>query len=173
MIGFGFFVERQTVKLAHQRHSLTELKEMLSVEVEAPMFSSLEQGWWLHLGLNPISIETLEQLNMDASAANNLLPTEAETFTQFTSHQLESKYLLCKRCDKKAKIDSLTENRAVTDVSPRKEMEDFLFPRTKCFIAMCTVKVYFHNFTANCRNKSVLLHKFMFSINVQMKTRLF
>ncbi|NWR66825.1 SHOC1 protein, partial [Bucorvus abyssinicus] len=84
-------VEHQTVKFAYQHHSLTELKEMLSVEVEAPTFSSLEQGWWLHLGLNLISIETLEQLNMDASAANNLLPTEVETFTQFTSHHLESK----------------------------------------------------------------------------------
>ncbi|KAM6187508.1 protein shortage in chiasmata 1 ortholog [Sarcoramphus papa] len=82
-------VEHQTVKLAYQRHSLTELKEMLPVEVEAPMLSSLEEGWWLHLGLNPVSIETLEQLNMDASNANSLLPTEVETFTRFTSYQLE------------------------------------------------------------------------------------
>lgn len=58
------------------------------------MLSSLEEGWWLHLGLNPVSIETLEQLNMDVSNANSLLPTEVETFTRFTSHQLESKYLL-------------------------------------------------------------------------------
>lgn len=98
MLISGFFVEHQTVKLAHQRHSLTELKEMLPVEEEAPTFGSLEWGWWLCLGLNPISIETLEQLNMDASAANNLLPTEVETFTRFTSHQLESKYLLFKKC---------------------------------------------------------------------------
>lgn len=89
-----FFVEHQTVKLAYQCHSLTELKEMLPVEVEAPMLSSLEEGWWLHLGLNPVSVETLEQLNMDASNANNLLPTEVETFTQFTSYQFESKYFL-------------------------------------------------------------------------------
>ncbi|XP_052631939.1 protein shortage in chiasmata 1 ortholog [Harpia harpyja] len=82
-------VAPQTVKLAYQRHSLTELKEVLQVEVEAPMLSSLEEGWWLHLGLNPVSIETLEQLNMDASNANSLLPTEVETFTQFTSYQLE------------------------------------------------------------------------------------
>ncbi|XP_040976587.1 protein shortage in chiasmata 1 ortholog [Aquila chrysaetos chrysaetos] len=82
-------VAPETVKLAYQRHSLTELKEVLQVEVEAPMLSSLEEGWWLHLGLNPVSIETLEQLNMDASSANSLLPTEVETFTQFTSYQLE------------------------------------------------------------------------------------
>ncbi|NWZ57336.1 SHOC1 protein, partial [Haliaeetus albicilla] len=84
-------VAPQTVKLAYQRHSLTELKEVLQVEVEAPMLSSLEEGWWLHLGLNPVSIKTLEQLNMDASNANSLLPTEVETFTQFTSYQLEEK----------------------------------------------------------------------------------
>ncbi|XP_068280011.1 protein shortage in chiasmata 1 ortholog [Nyctibius grandis] len=82
-------VEHQTVKLVCQRHSLAELKEMLPVEVEAPMLSPLEEGWWLHLGLNPVSIETLEQLNMDASKANSLLPTEVETFTRFTSYQLE------------------------------------------------------------------------------------
>ncbi|XP_035746714.1 protein shortage in chiasmata 1 ortholog [Egretta garzetta] len=82
-------VEHQTVELVNERHSLTELKELLPVEVEAPMLSSLEEGWWLHLGLNPVSTETLEKLNMDASNANSLLPTEVETFTRFTSHQLE------------------------------------------------------------------------------------
>uniref|UniRef100_A0A663FC14 Uncharacterized protein n=1 Tax=Aquila chrysaetos chrysaetos TaxID=223781 RepID=A0A663FC14_AQUCH len=91
------YLQIVTVKLAYQRHSLTELKEVLQVEVEAPMLSSLEEGWWLHLGLNPVSIETLEQLNMDASSANSLLPTEVETFTQFTSYQLEGKYLLFKK----------------------------------------------------------------------------
>lgn len=89
-----FFVEHQTVKLAYQRHLLAELKELLPLEVEAPVLSSLEEGWWLHFGLNPASIVTLEQLNMDASNANSLLPTEVETFTRFTSHQLESKYLI-------------------------------------------------------------------------------
>ncbi|XP_010003769.1 PREDICTED: uncharacterized protein C9orf84 homolog [Chaetura pelagica] len=84
-------VEHQTVKLAYQHHSLTELKEMLPVVVEAPMLSSPEEeGWWLHLGLNPVSIEILEQLNVDASNANNLLPTEVETFPKFTSDQLEN-----------------------------------------------------------------------------------
>ncbi|NWX68002.1 SHOC1 protein, partial [Alca torda] len=82
-------VEHQPVKPAYQRHSLAELKEMLLVEVEAPMLSSLEEGWWLLLGLNPVSIETLEQLKMDASNANNLVPAEVETFTQFPSYQLE------------------------------------------------------------------------------------
>ncbi|XP_069736772.1 protein shortage in chiasmata 1 ortholog [Phaenicophaeus curvirostris] len=82
-------IEHQTDKLAYEHHSLTELKEMLPVEVEAPMLCSLEEGWWLHLHLHPISIETLEQLNMDTSNANNLLPTEVEIFTKFTSYQLE------------------------------------------------------------------------------------
>ncbi|KAF1557971.1 hypothetical protein FQV10_0012514, partial [Eudyptes schlegeli] len=85
-------VEHQTVKLVYQRHSLTQLKELLPVEVEAPMLSSLEEGWWLHLGLNPVSIETLEQLNVDVSNANSLLATEVETFMRFTSYQLESKH---------------------------------------------------------------------------------
>ncbi|XP_064903155.1 protein shortage in chiasmata 1 ortholog [Columba livia] len=82
-------VERQTVKLAYQPHSLAELKELLPLEVEAPVLSSLEEDWWLHFGLNPASTETLEQLNMNASNANSLLPTEVEIFTRFTSHQLE------------------------------------------------------------------------------------
>ncbi|NXO57530.1 SHOC1 protein, partial [Aramus guarauna] len=82
-------VEHETVNLVYQRHSLTELKELLPLEVEAPMLSSLEKGWWLHLGLHPVSIETLEQLNMDVSNADSLLPTEVETFTRFTSYQLE------------------------------------------------------------------------------------
>ncbi|NWU54346.1 SHOC1 protein, partial [Dromas ardeola] len=82
-------VEHQPVKLAYQCNLLAELKEMLPVEVEAPMLSSLEEGWWLHLGLNPVSTETLEQLKMDASNANSLLPPEVETFTQFPSYQLE------------------------------------------------------------------------------------
>ncbi|NXP11882.1 SHOC1 protein, partial [Thinocorus orbignyianus] len=89
-------VEHQTVKLEYQRYSLAELKEMLPVEVETPVLSSLEEAWWLRLGLNPVSIETLEQLNVDASNTNSLLPTEVETFTQFTSYQLESKHQLDK-----------------------------------------------------------------------------
>ncbi|NXE11060.1 SHOC1 protein, partial [Lophotis ruficrista] len=84
-------VEHETVKLAYQRPSLTELKEMLLVEVEAPTLSTLEEGWWIPLGFNPVSTETLEQLNMNSCNANNLLPTEVETFTQFTSYELESK----------------------------------------------------------------------------------
>ncbi|NXO00682.1 SHOC1 protein, partial [Rhinopomastus cyanomelas] len=83
------FVEHQTVKLAYQRCSLTELMEILPVEVEEPKLSSLEEGWWFHLGLNPVSTETLEQLSIAVSNTNNLLPTVAETFTQFTSYQLK------------------------------------------------------------------------------------
>ncbi|NXE36298.1 SHOC1 protein, partial [Ptilorrhoa leucosticta] len=82
-------VEHPAVNLVHQRHSLTELQKKLPVEVEAPMLTSLEEGWWLHMGLNPAAVEILEQLNMDGSNANSLLPTEVETFTQFTSYQLE------------------------------------------------------------------------------------
>ncbi|NWW00035.1 SHOC1 protein, partial [Machaerirhynchus nigripectus] len=82
-------VERPAVNLAHQLHSLTELQKKLPVEVEAPMLSSLEEGWWLHMGFNPAAVEILEQLNIDSNNANSLLPTEVETFTQFTSYQLE------------------------------------------------------------------------------------
>uniref|UniRef100_A0A8C0B8J9 Shortage in chiasmata 1 n=1 Tax=Buteo japonicus TaxID=224669 RepID=A0A8C0B8J9_9AVES len=136
------YLQIVTVKLAYQRHSLTELKEVLQVEVEAPMLSSLEEGWWLHLGLNPVSIKTLEQLNMDASNANSLLPTEVETFTQFTSYQLEGKYLLFflkKKSDKKAKIGTLTENDTVTVIylqlySSKKEGNGrFLILKSKMF----------------------------------------
>ncbi|XP_032532182.1 protein shortage in chiasmata 1 ortholog isoform X6 [Chiroxiphia lanceolata] len=84
-----FFSEHQTANLVPQHHSLTELQEMLPVETEAPMLSSLEKGWWLNLGLNPAATEILEQLNMDDSNANSLIPTEIEKFTQFTSYQLE------------------------------------------------------------------------------------
>lgn len=59
------------------------------------MLGSLEEGWWLR-GLNPAAVEILEQLNMDGSNENSLLPMEVETFTQFKSYQLESKYLLLK-----------------------------------------------------------------------------
>ncbi|NXY31791.1 SHOC1 protein, partial [Pomatorhinus ruficollis] len=82
-------VEHPAVNLAHQYHSLTELQKKLPVETEAPMLGSLEEGWWLHSSLNPAAVEILEQLNMDGSNANSLLPTEVETFTQFTSYQLE------------------------------------------------------------------------------------
>ncbi|NXB64102.1 SHOC1 protein, partial [Struthidea cinerea] len=82
-------VEHPAVHLVHQRHSLTELQKNLPVEVEAPMLSSLEEGWWLHMGLNTAAGEILEQLNMNGSNANSLLPAEVETFTQFTFYQLE------------------------------------------------------------------------------------
>ncbi|NXE82852.1 SHOC1 protein, partial [Cochlearius cochlearius] len=106
-------VEHQTVKLVNQHHSLTELKELLPVEVEAPMLSSLEEGWWLHLGLNPVSIETLEKLNTDASNANSLLPTEAEMFTRFTSHQLESKH----RSDKVINLNTSPQTQFALNMS--------------------------------------------------------
>ncbi|NXK41691.1 SHOC1 protein, partial [Piprites chloris] len=83
-------LEHQAVNLVPQHHSLTELQEMLPAEIEAPMLSSLEKGWWLHLGLNPAVTEILEQLHMDDRNANSLIPTEIENFTKFTSYQLEN-----------------------------------------------------------------------------------
>ncbi|NXY08252.1 SHOC1 protein, partial [Pteruthius melanotis] len=82
-------VEHPAVNLAHQCHSLTELQKKLPAEAEAPMLTLLEEGWWLHMGLNPAAVEILERLNMDGCNASSLLPTEVETFTQFTSYQLE------------------------------------------------------------------------------------
>ncbi|NWS89455.1 SHOC1 protein, partial [Toxostoma redivivum] len=82
-------VEHPVVNLAHQHLSLTELQKELPVEVEAPMLGSLEEAWWLHSSLNPAAVEILEQFNMDGSNPNSLLSTEVETFTQFTSYQLE------------------------------------------------------------------------------------
>ncbi|XP_077027544.1 protein shortage in chiasmata 1 ortholog [Agelaius phoeniceus] len=90
-------VEHPAVNLAHQHHSLRELQKKLLLEVEAPMLGSLEEGWWLHRGLNPAAVEILEQFNMDGSNANSLLPTEVETFTQFTTYQLE-RWLEEKNC---------------------------------------------------------------------------
>ncbi|NWT96629.1 SHOC1 protein, partial [Urocynchramus pylzowi] len=84
-------VEHPSVNLAHPHHSLKELHKMLPLEVEAPVLGSLEEGWWLHRGLNPSAVEILEQFNMDGSNANSLFPTEVETFTRFTSNQLEKK----------------------------------------------------------------------------------
>ncbi|XP_062369476.1 protein shortage in chiasmata 1 ortholog [Cinclus cinclus] len=82
-------VEHPAVNLVHQHHSLTELQKELPLEVEAPMLGSLEEVWWLHSGLNPAAVEILEQFNMGGSSPNSLLPTEVETFTQFTSYQIE------------------------------------------------------------------------------------
>lgn len=94
MLISGSFVEHPSVNLGHLHHPLTELQKKLLVKVESPMLGSLEEGWWLHRGLNLAAVEILEQLNMDGSNANSWLPTEVETFTTFTSYQLESKYLV-------------------------------------------------------------------------------
>lgn len=88
------FIEYQSFKLEYRRHSLTELKKMLSVDVETPVLISLEEDWWLHVGLYLVCVGPLEQFNRDSSNTNSLLSTEVETFTQFSIHQLESKYLL-------------------------------------------------------------------------------
>lgn len=100
MLISGSFAEHPAVNLAHQHHSLTELRKELPVEVEAPMLGSLEEVWWLHKGLKPAAVEILEQFNMDGSNPNSLLPTEVETFTQFTLYQIESKYLLFLKSDR-------------------------------------------------------------------------
>lgn len=94
MLISGSFVEHPAVNLGHQHHPLTELQKNLPVEVEAPMLDSLEEDWCLHSGLDLATIEILEQLNMDGNNGNSLLPTQVETFTKFTSYQLESKYFL-------------------------------------------------------------------------------
>ncbi|XP_031413235.1 protein shortage in chiasmata 1 ortholog isoform X2 [Meleagris gallopavo] len=82
-------VEYQSFKLEYRRHSLTELKKMLSVDVETPVLISLEEDWWLHVGLYLVCVGPLEQFNRDSSNTNSLLSTEVETFTQFSIHQLE------------------------------------------------------------------------------------
>lgn len=66
---------------------------MLSIDIEAPMLTSLEEDWWIHMGLHPVCVDTLELLNMDSRNTSSLLPTEVETFTQFKSYQLERRYL--------------------------------------------------------------------------------
>ncbi|NXA41370.1 SHOC1 protein, partial [Eudromia elegans] len=81
--------ECQTAKLTCQHHSLAELKELLSADIETPMPSSLEVGWWHHVGLRPVSLETSEQLSLDSSSTSIFFPTEVETFSLFTSCQLE------------------------------------------------------------------------------------
>uniref|UniRef100_A0A493T1S5 Shortage in chiasmata 1 n=2 Tax=Anas platyrhynchos TaxID=8839 RepID=A0A493T1S5_ANAPP len=53
------------------------------------MLTSLEEDWWIHMGLHPVCVDTLELLNMDSRNTSSLLPTEVETFTQFKSYQLE------------------------------------------------------------------------------------
>ncbi|OXB60780.1 hypothetical protein ASZ78_016831 [Callipepla squamata] len=82
-------VEHQRFKLESWHYSLTELKEMLSISVETPMFISLEEDWWLHMGFDLICIDTLEQLKWDSNSTNSLLSTEVETFTPFSTHHLE------------------------------------------------------------------------------------
>ncbi|KYO35152.1 hypothetical protein Y1Q_0001038 [Alligator mississippiensis] len=73
-----------------QHCSVTELKKLLSVKVETPVFSPLKSDWWLYSGLNLVSPDVLEQLvNTDLATANSLLPTQVETFSQIISAQLE------------------------------------------------------------------------------------
>ncbi|XP_072216456.1 protein shortage in chiasmata 1 ortholog [Excalfactoria chinensis] len=82
-------VEYQSSKLEYRHHSLTELRKMLSIDVETPVFHSLEKDWWLPMGLDLVCVETLEQLKRDSSNTNSLLSTEVEAFTRFSVHQLE------------------------------------------------------------------------------------
>ncbi|NWI15428.1 SHOC1 protein, partial [Crypturellus soui] len=81
--------ECQTVNLTCQHLSLAELKELLSMDIETPKLSSLEVDWWLHVGLRPVSLDTLEQLSLDSSSTNIFFPAKVETFSSFTSYQLE------------------------------------------------------------------------------------
>ncbi|NXP83896.1 SHOC1 protein, partial [Passerina amoena] len=118
-------VEHPAVNLAHQHHSLRELQKKLLLEVEAPTLGSLEGAWWLHRGLNPAAVEILEQFNMDGSNANSLLPTEVETFTPFTTYQLEKLLSAERRSSEKVVNPDLSlqiqrQNFAMSAPSPAK-----------------------------------------------------
>uniref|UniRef100_A0A8C3FRH0 Shortage in chiasmata 1 n=1 Tax=Chrysemys picta bellii TaxID=8478 RepID=A0A8C3FRH0_CHRPI len=82
-------VENQTVESTFQHHSVTELKKMLSVHVEAPVFSPLKSDWWIHSGLNLVLPDSLEQLSTDLGSANSMFTTKVEVFSQITQFQLE------------------------------------------------------------------------------------
>ncbi|XP_034630810.1 protein shortage in chiasmata 1 ortholog [Trachemys scripta elegans] len=81
--------ENQTVEPTFQHHSVTELKKMLSVHVEAPVFSPLKSDWWIHSGLNLVLPDSLEQLSTDLGSANSMFTTKVEVFSQITQFQLE------------------------------------------------------------------------------------
>nr|XP_042706317.1 protein shortage in chiasmata 1 ortholog [Chrysemys picta bellii] len=81
--------ENQTVESTFQHHSVTELKKMLSVHVEAPVFSPLKSDWWIHSGLNLVLPDSLEQLSTDLGSANSMFTTKVEVFSQITQFQLE------------------------------------------------------------------------------------
>ncbi|XP_039399113.1 protein shortage in chiasmata 1 ortholog isoform X2 [Mauremys reevesii] len=81
--------ENQTIEPTFQHHSVTELKEMLSIHVEAPVFSPLKSDWWIHSGLNLVLPDSLEQLSTDLSSANSMFTTKVEVFSQITQFQLE------------------------------------------------------------------------------------
>ncbi|CAM4680188.1 unnamed protein product [Lepidochelys kempii] len=81
--------ENQTVEPTFQHHTVTELKKIMSVHVEAPVFSPLKSDWWIHSGLNLVLPDSLEQLSTDLGSANSLFSTEEEVFSQITQFQLE------------------------------------------------------------------------------------
>uniref|UniRef100_A0A674JEX5 Shortage in chiasmata 1 n=1 Tax=Terrapene triunguis TaxID=2587831 RepID=A0A674JEX5_9SAUR len=80
-------VENQTVEPTFQHHSVTELKKMLSIHVEAPVFSPLKSDWWIHSGLNLVLPDSLEQLSTDLGSANSMFTTKVEVFSQITQFQ--------------------------------------------------------------------------------------
>ncbi|KAH1169086.1 hypothetical protein KIL84_013676, partial [Mauremys mutica] len=96
--------ENQTIEPTFQHHSVTELKEMLSIHVEAPVFSPLKSDWWIHSGLNLVLPDSLEQLSTDLSSANSMFTTKVEVFSQITQFQLET--LEIKECPEGLKEDS-------------------------------------------------------------------
>ncbi|XP_067409589.1 protein shortage in chiasmata 1 ortholog [Emydura macquarii macquarii] len=81
--------ENQIFEPTFQHHSVTELKKMLSVHVEDPVFSPLKSCWWIHSGLNLLLPDSLEQLNTDLGNANSQFPSKVEAFPQITEFQLE------------------------------------------------------------------------------------
>ncbi|EMP30773.1 Putative protein C9orf84, partial [Chelonia mydas] len=96
--------ENQTVEPTFQHHTVTELKKMLSIHVEAPVFSPLKSDWWIHSGLNLVLPDSLEQLSTDLGSANSLFSTEEEVFSHITQFQLET--LEIKECPEVLKQDS-------------------------------------------------------------------
>nr|XP_025035737.1 uncharacterized protein C9orf84 isoform X2 [Pelodiscus sinensis] len=81
--------ETQIIEPIFQHHSVTELKKLLSVQVEAPLFSPLKSGWWIDSGQNLVIPDSLEQLSTDLGSENILFPTKVEVFSQIKEFQLE------------------------------------------------------------------------------------
>ncbi|XP_074850135.1 protein shortage in chiasmata 1 ortholog [Carettochelys insculpta] len=81
--------ENQTVEPIFQHSSITELKKILCLHVEAPVLSPLKSDWWNDLGQNLVISDSLEQLSTGLDGANSEFPTKVELFSQIKEFQLE------------------------------------------------------------------------------------